>query len=318
MKHLAALTVLACAMAIVAVGLVAQAQDAALQPVVDRFYPTGRLNPANADERHACYEVLETASSQEPTLVIAAYTDRAAGAIRILRRGAGGEFEVAADSPLTWALSGTDCQIQVQDLDFDGRSEAIVYFLGTRASSGWVVRWDGSALVSLTPTRVVDGRESSLLLSPVVYDLEHKGALRIVAAKVIEQLGPGQQARNPAFVYRLGSSGYEMEEGILGIMGFRADVDPRGNVRVFRFVQDSIPPWRIRVINGDRSGNNRVTGASISINEQEVIGPGDVNERTEFTTKVLQSLTNVNHMTATLTGPGEAYITVLIEDSMKR
>jgi hypothetical protein len=101
-------------------------------------------------------------------------------------------------------------------------------------------------------------------------------------------------------------------------MGFRADVDPRGNQRSFRFVQDSTPPWRIRVINGDRDGHNRVTGATISLNDQDVIGPQDVNEKTEITTKVLKSLTTVNHLSATLTGPGEAYITVLIEDGTKR
>ena len=231
---------------------------------------------------------------------------------------AGGVFEVVADNPDTWVLSGTDCGIRVDDLDFDGRQEAIVYFRGLRASSGWIFKWDGARLLSLTPTRSADGRESSLLLGPIVYDLEHKGPLSVVAPRVIEQIGPGQQARNPAFVYRLGPLGYQMEKGILGIMGFRADVDPRGNLRVFNFVQDSVPPWTIRVINGDRSGHNRVTGASIIINEQEVITPQDVNERTEFTSRVLKGLINVNHLTATLTGPGEAYITVLIEDSTKR
>jgi hypothetical protein len=317
MKHLVLLTTLLCGAALVAVGLSAQAPDAALQQVVDRFYPE-RLHPANDDERHACFEVIETNQNKEPAIVIAAYTDRTTGAVRVLRHNASGAFEVAAENPDTWVLSGTDCGIRVEDLAFDGHQEAIVYFRGLRASSGWILKWDGSKLQSLTPTSSIGGRESSLLLGPIVYDLEHKGPLSVVAARVVEQLGPGQQARNPAFVYRLGPSGYQMEKGILGIMGFRADVDPRGNQRVFNFVQDSVPPWTIRVINGDRSGHNRVTGASISINEQEVIGPQDVNDRTEFTTKVLKALTNVNHMTATLSGPGEAFITVLIEDGTKR
>jgi hypothetical protein len=317
MKHLVLLTSLLCGTAFVAADLVAQAPDAALQQVVDRFYPE-RLHPADTEERHACFEVIETNQAKEPTLLIAAYTDRTTGAVRVLRRNAGGAFEVVAENSDTWVLSGTDCGIRVEDLDFDGRQEAIVYFRGGRASSGWILKWDGTKLQSLTPTRSNGDRESSLLLGPIVYDLEHKGPLSVVAARVVEQLAPGQQARNPAFVYRLGPSGYQMEKGILGIMGFRADVDPRGNQRVFNFVQDSVPPWTIRVINGDRSGKNRVTGASIIINEQEVITPQDVNERTEFTTKVLKALTNVNHLTATLTGQGEAYITVLIEDSTKR
>ena len=109
-----------------------------------------------------------------------------------------------------------------------------------------------------------------------------------------------------------------MEKGILAVMGFRADVDPRGNQRAFSLVQDSTPPWSLRVINGDRSGKNRVTGATIRVNDQEVTGPWIVNERTEFTSTTIPSLATVNHLTATLTGPDEAFITVLVEDSTKR
>jgi hypothetical protein len=276
-----------------------------------------RLHPTNDGERYACYQVLRTTPTNEPALVIAAYTDRSAGAIRVLRRTDSGTFEVADDSPDSWAFSGTDCRIRIQDLDFDGQPEAIVYFVGVRASPGWVLRWDGTKLLNLTPTKIDRGRESSLLLSPAVYDLEHTGSLRIIAAREIEPPGSGL-SRSPAFVYRLGPARYEMEKGILAVMGFRADVDPRGNVRVFGLVQDSVPPWRLRIINGDRSGRNRVTGATIRINDQEVTGPWIVNERTEFTTTTIPSLTTVNHLTATLTGPDEAFITVLVEDSTQR
>lgn len=318
MIRIAALLPPACFAALVTAAVAAQTPSPAVQRTVDRFYPIERLHPATAEERHACYEVLETDPTQEPTLIIAAYTDRSTGAVRVLKRSAEGAFQVVADNPDTWALSGTDCQIHLHDLNVDGQLEAIVYFRGPRASTGWILKWDGAALVNMTPSQTNGGRETSVLLSPIVYDLEHTGSLRIVAPKVIELLGPGQQARNPAFVYRMGASKYEAEKAILAIMGFRADVDPRGNQRVFQFVQDSTPPWRIRVINGDREGRNRVTGATISLNDQQVIGPQDVNEKTEFTTKVLQSLTTVNHLTATLSGPGEAYITVVIDDGTKR
>jgi len=318
MKHLTVLLSLLGATAFVSAATRAQTPDTALRQLVDRFYPAERLNPRNAEERYACYQVLETTPTGEPALVLAAYTDRSAGAVRVLRRNAGGTLEVAQDSPGTWVLPGTECQIRLLDLDFDGQQEAIVYFLGVRASPGWILKWDGTKLVSLTPTRFDGDRESSVLLSPTAYDLEHKGALLIIAAREIERPGPGQQPRSPAFVYRLGPSGYQMEKGILAVMGFRADVDPRGNQRAFRLVRDSFPPWTLRVINGDRTGHNRVTGASIRVNDQEVLGPQELNERTEFVTTVLTSLTTENHLTATLSGPDEAFITVLVGDSTKR
>jgi hypothetical protein len=318
MKHLAAAILLACAISAVSNRLWAQSENVALRALVDRFYPAERLNPGSASERFACYQVLEATPLGEPALVIAAYTDRSAGAIRVLRRNASGAFEVAGDNPAGWVLPGSDCRIRLEDLDFDGRQEALVYFLGLRASSGWILGWDGTTLVNLTPTRSEGARQSSLLLGPTVYDLEHNGSLRIVALREVERPGPGEQPRNPAFVYRLGPSGLQMEKGILAVMGFRADVDPRGNLRAFRLTQDSVPPWTLKVINGDRSGRNRVTGATLQLNNREVLGPREINEGTEFVTTVLPSLSTENHLTATLTGPDEAFIIVLIEDSTKR
>ena len=319
MRNALALASLLSASLLVTGGLHAQVQDAALRQAVDEFYPAERLKPSSASERYACYEVLERTPAGEPAVLLAAYTDRTTGAIRVLRRAAGGTFEVAHDNPPNWALPGTDCQVRLHDLDFDGRQEAIVYFLGVRASPGWVVRWDGSTLRNLTPTDPNSERLSSLLLSPTVYDFEHTGSLRIVAAREIERPGPREQPRNPAFVYRLGPSGYEMEKGILGVMGFRADVDPRGNQRAFKLVQDSVPPFTLKVINGDRSGRNRVNGATIRLNNVEVIGPAQVNQRTQFSSAVLTTLYTDNQLTATLESDNpQAFIIVLIEDSTKR
>jgi hypothetical protein len=292
------------------------AQTTNLQPVVDQFYPDDRLKPRDAAERHSCYAVLAATATDEPTIILAAYTDRTTGAIRVLRR-AGPVFEVAQDNPDAWMLNGTRCQIRLRDLDFDGRPEAFVSFLGVRASSGWLFKWDGSTLVNMTPVQPVGDRVSSLLLSPTVYDLEQSGPLRVVAERVVDRPGPGVRPRLPAYVYRPGVSGLDVEKTILAVMGFRADVDPRGNVRAFKLVQDSQPPYTLRVVNGDRTGRNRVTSATISINDVPVIGPAHVNERTGFAT-VSVELTTDNHVTAMLTGPPDASIIVLVEDSTKR
>ena len=318
MKHVSALASLLCATGFIVTGVPAVAQDADLQQAVDQFYPTERLNPSDASERYSCYGVLDGSSTEQPALVIAAYTDQSNGAVRVLRRNDAGVLEVVYDNPDVWMLRGTRCTVRLRDVDFDDEPEAFVYFRGTRASPGWIFRWDGSALVNLTPTRLDDGRELSLLLDPVVYDLEHDGTLRVVASREIATRVPGQRPRNPAYVYRLGPTGFEVEKSILGVMGFRADVDPSGNVRSFRLVEDSFPPFTLRVINGDRSGQNRVSGASIRVNEVEVIGPQQVNVTTEFTDTVLTSLFVENRLTVTLTGPPDAIIIVLVEDSTQR
>jgi hypothetical protein len=270
-------------------------------------------------DQPSCTAVLREAAGTEPSFVLAAYAGQSSGAVRVLRRNAAGALDVAFDAPAEWALPGAPrCAIRLHDVDGDGEQEAFVYFQGVRGSVAWIFKWDGAALTSLTPTATAGGRASSLLLSPVLYDLEHRGTPRLVAARSIEMLPPGQRARDAALVYRLGAGGYEVEKSILAIMGFRADVDPSGNLRSFRLVQDSTPPFRLRVINGDRAGNNRVAGATIFVNDQAVIGPQEVNTRTEFTTIVLPPLAVTNHVKATLTGPPDASIIVLVEDSTNR
>jgi hypothetical protein len=109
-----------------------------------------------------------------------------------------------------------------------------------------------------------------------------------------------------------------MDSSVLLVAGYRADIDPRSNDRAFRLIGDSTAPYRIRVINGDRSGRNRVTGAMVRLNEETVITPAQVNAGTEFTTITLPSLAIQNRITATLTGADDAFIIVLIEDSTER
>jgi hypothetical protein len=318
MRWIPACAALFCSTAIISPLALAAAQNAALQQVVDGFYPVDRLKPADTSERYSCFQVLGSTPANEPSVIIAGYTDRANGAVRVLRRNASGAFDVAYDNPESWTLPGTRCALRLHDMDFDGQPEALVNFLGVRASAGWLLKWNGSTLSSLTPIQSDGGRQSSRLLSPTVYDLAHNGTLRVIAAGGIDRLAPGERPVNPAFVYRLGADGLEVEKSILAVMGFRADVAPEGNLRPFRLVQDSFPPYTLRVINGDRLGQHRVTGATLRINNVEILGPDQVNEKTEFTTIVLSDLFTENHLTATLTGPPDATILVLVEDSTKR
>ena len=287
-----------------------------VQAIVDRFYPE-RLGALSAPEAFTTHAVLE-GSDDNPGMVLATYTNRAAGAVRVLARSAAGTWDVASESPEFLLLPGGRCGIRLVDLDFDGRPEALISFQATRAITTWVFRWDGSRLISLTPTQLARDGEVSQLLSAFTWDLDHMGPLRIIAERVVERPGPGQRPRNPAFVYRLGPDGYEVENTVVAVMGFRADVDARSNLRPFRLIQDSEPPFTMRVINGERGGRSRVTGATIFINNRSVLDQRDVNAMTEFSSVPLPALLTENHLTASLTGPPEGRIIVLIEDSTQR
>ena len=297
--------------------LPARAQGPDIQPVLDEFYPADRLKPLTAAERQSCSAQLDTSGGGPPVL-LAGYTNRSAGALRLLRRSEGGAYRVAFDSPDSWLLPGARCAIRLRDVDFDGRPEVFVYFQGVRASSGWIFKWDGAALRNLTPTETIEGRVSSLLLDPQLYDLDHQGALEVIAARIVERPAAGVRSKNPAFVYGLTESGYTVQSSLLAVAAYRADVDPRSNLRAFRLLEDSTGPYRLRVVNGDRFGMHRVSGATIQINELPVLEPRDLTGAMAFASVTIPPLSVQNHITATLSGPADGTLLVLVEDSTKR
>ncbi len=309
-----ALLILVCLLAVVPA---AHDQSLDLPALVDPFYPTDRLEPVTTAERQSCGAVL-SGTTGSPTAVIAGYTNRASGAIRILQRTSTGAFAATFDHPESWALPGSRCTIRLRDVDFDGRPEVFVYFHAVRASAGWVFKWDGASLSNLTPTRTAEGRVWSLLMDPTTYDLDHRGPLEIIAAREVERLGPGTRSHSPAFVYRLGAAGFEVDGALLVVAAYRADVDPRSNSRSFRLLEDSKGPFRLRLVNGDRAGNHRVTGVTVTVNELPIVEPRDVTAATEFWTGPVPALAVQNHVTATLTGPPDATLLVLLEDSVTR
>jgi hypothetical protein len=295
----------------------AAAQTADL-PTLDEFYPVERLKPQTGAERQSCSAVLTSPDPNRPPAVLAGYTTRAAGALRLLRRNDGGTFQVAFDSPGNWSMPGSRCVIRLRDVDFDGQAEALVFYQGVRASSGWIFKWDGTTLRNLTPTETVDGKVASVLLDPTLYDLDHQGPLEIIATRTVERQVPGTRARYPAFVYGLTESGYAAQASVLAVIPYRADVDARSNLRSFRLVEDSTGPYRLRVVNGDRFGKHRVSGATIEINEVPVLEPRDLTDGMASASATVPALATQNHVTATLTGPADGVMLVLVEDSTKR
>ena len=307
-----------CLALLIASCLPARAQGPDLQPTVDEFYPADRLKPATAADRQSCSVTLGAAGTSQPAAVLAAYTTRTAGTLRLLRRSDAGTFQVAFDSPDTWVMPGGRCVIRLRDVDFDGQPEAFVSFQGVRASTAWIFKWDGTSLRNLTPTESLEGRVSSLLLDPQLYDLDHAGPLEVIASRVVERQTPGGRSRAPAFVYGLTEAGYTVQGSLVAVIPYRADVDARSNLRSFRLLEDSAAPYRLRLVNGDRFGRHRVTGASIQINEVQVLEPRDLSDAMPFASVTIPPLAVQNHVTASLTGPADATLLVLIEDSTKR
>jgi hypothetical protein len=313
MRNAPVLAVFVCT-AVLAAQAPAHAQDP-VEAVVASFYPE-RLSPPSLQERYACHQVVPTPGGD---VLVAAYTDQADGAVRVLRADGAGNYAVVFDNPAAWDLSGRDCLVRVEDVDLDGAPEVLVYFFQNRSSAGWVFRWTGGTLENLTATETNrEGRDATLMLGPTVYDLHHEGAMRVVAERELAITAPGVRPRYPAFVYRLGPDGFEVESSVLSLNGFLAGVSSEANQRFFRLVTDSAPPVVLQVINGERDGGNRVTSATITINNEVVLGPDDIHAGVEFVEIELADVFTANELHAALEGDPDARIIVVVADATAR
>jgi len=288
------------------------------ESIVASFYPSLRLAPENETDRHSCFAVLSATLGGlgQPTEIVAGYTDGVAAILRILRRNAAGVFTVAAESDTALDMAGRECWVGPVELTGDDRPELWVWLVGVEDSEDWVFTWDGTVLRSLTPTELRDGKRRSLLLTSSLCDLDHDGVLEIIAAR--KHLG--DPASDAGAVYRLGigGSGYVLEKYILNFSMFFVGDDP-SMTATFSLIPDSVGPYTLKVVNGEETGQDRVSGGSILLNGVEVVSPSQLTVQSEFVTFFIESLPVDNELSVTLSGVKDfSFIHVTIEDSTVR
>jgi hypothetical protein len=91
--------------------------------------------------------------------------------------------------------------------------------------------------------------------------------------------------------------------------------------RIARQSQEELPvhrPLLIRVVNGDRSGQNRLTSGSITFNDVVVLDASQLTSATEFVEITNPNLPVENTYVVSLTGDPGATILVKVSDSTVR
>jgi hypothetical protein len=108
------------------------------------------------------------AADGTPTRLVAGYTDTEVGVLRVLNRAAAGTFQVSYESPVSLAMRGIDCTIELMDMDGDGTNDVFMELLPERGSTGWVFRTVGTALEHVTPVSGITDAWASSLKVPSV------------------------------------------------------------------------------------------------------------------------------------------------------
>jgi len=201
------------------------------------------------------------------------------------------------------------CDVKLIDVNGDGANEIMAMLSAMHGAKAWIFRWSGSTLVNISPLETNANETFSRLVDPAFIDLYHDGTLQVLSA--------GGELE-PLEVFRLQAGAYVYDKGILGAAQFTMGADPRSNNMTFHLLADSTGPFTVRVVNGDRLGQQRVTGGSVQVNGTEVISSSQLTSSVEVVSSSLGKLPAENTLEVSLTGSNNAFVVVMVADSTKR
>lgn len=218
--------------------------------------------------------------------VVAVYANGVNARVRVLRIDASGPRLLTELSVL--GMAGLIAHVDLQDIDGDKKPEVILTFGGGGGRSGvWVLKWNGTQLSSITPVIMTSGLPVSALMDAVFEDIDGSGKLWAVPGgdpggdlgdqsrsgvmrSRTYRLTNGQFVPGPEFFYERRVWGFESPLTNTFVLG-RLDV-----------------PYRIRVSNGDASGNNRVNNGEIIVNDATLVSKGDFDHGSRVLTATFQ------------------------------
>jgi hypothetical protein len=295
----------------------AHAQTA--QEIVDQFYPTARLSPDPPEMASSCHAVIGLTPEGGPALIIAGYSDANDVVARVLNRNASGQFEVSYESPSSIPMVGQSCDVTTHDFDGDQQLDAFFELSHGQSSAAWTFRRNATLLENVTPTYAESGKTLSMLFEAAVYDLNHDGTLQVMASGDSEADATGGVIRKtPHQVFRWNGTGFVHDRWVVAVAAPSADNDSLLNVVPLVPIVDSVAPYVLKVVNGERGGQRRVAGGSIRLNDVEIVSPEQLNGQVESLVVTITDLPVGSALVATLTGPSDAIVTLTIEDSTQR
>jgi hypothetical protein len=240
-------------------------------------------------------------------LLVAVYTNGAAGAIRVLDRA--GQILAAPALP---GMRGFHATVQALDLDGDGTPEIIAEFTTGHSPDNpdtWVFRWAGSGLQLISPTCAVGNLLLTCLghVSPVDIDGSGRFALLDSPAFTIKNGGVVSADGNWSLYTLNGGTFSETPQTFQFGREFK-----RGNGKPFtstRKFPGSPGAATLRVING--TGAAASTSGQVALNGKDLLGPADF-KRNQHVYDVPVALAQDNSLTVRLDGKPGSKITVLI------
>lgn len=286
--------------------------------IVASFFPTDRLSTESPNDRQSCFVVYETNPGGEPKRIVATYTNTVVAVTRIVSLTAPGTYIVTGESATDLVMPAAECHTELVDVDFDSSPEVLVQLLSGNGSATWVWRIAATApeLVNITATETLSSSQMiSAMANTTTIDLYHDGTLQLYAlnsTRPVDPNNPNQRNDTANQIFRLTPTGFAPEKELL-FAGVFADLS-QPSMASFKLVEGGVGPYYLRVVNGDRLGQHRVTAGSVKVNGTEVVGAA-LNSGAEFVEVNLGAALPVRSvLEVALTGPAGASVVVSVEE----
>jgi hypothetical protein len=255
--------------------------------IAKRFVPADMREESDRNPEEMPLSVDATSGKLDGRHVylVAAYGNEVDGRLRVFNMDTASPKVVAETKVL--GMAGTHPHIDLQDVDGDSTPEVIVSFGGGRHDGVWVLKWNGTQLVSITPVEVSSGVTGTLLTDAVFEDLDGDGKLEAVTGADFG-LELGNSSREGVMrsrTYKLTggrfvrSSDLFFAERVFGGQSPLNDTFVLGRLDV---------QYRLRVINGDSSGTHAVKDGEIVINDATLMSKGDFDRGERIFTATFQ------------------------------
>lgn len=282
------------------------------EDIVRRAYPDALLadfyedaDPADHAPLIYAFQRADLDGTGKADYLVAAYSNGGHGTVRVLRVVSGAPV-VAAESTLR-DLGGTSCFVELRRLDTSATPEIVVSYERMRGKAVWIYQWANGGLRLFGPMRTDSfGQQHTVLADPVFVDVDGDGIEEIIV--------PAE--RNTS---SLTSKTYQLRDGtftpVESTLFFATYRRTEGDPDEF---EDNIActpgKYVVNIVNGDRTGAQKVTSATVQVNGASVFTAADFKKQAR-TLSAPVTLTDHAIVTVSVAGAPDSLFTLSIKPS---
>jgi hypothetical protein len=241
--------------------------------------------------------------------LVAAYSNGRMGAVRVFKTQSS---TMLVDDVLDLPFVGASATIRALDLDGDKKQEIIVSFRLHRETDDWILKWNGTRLISFGATRTDKrGVVHTLLANAEIIDIDGDGIYEIFVPQEDENRVPFETM-------------YSIKNGVLTPTPNtvvihdrfeRHEGDPDDYPVTFS-VADTNSPYTFILTNGDASGH-QVTSGEIKLNGAVIVNESQFKQKTK-TLKISVRLAATNMLQIELRSDPGSFISFVILRGSRR